>query len=118
MPVLFGCEHFVRVAEGLFSQRVTFPTGEGICKLTINSLLSFTHLLVCLKTGADAFLWAMDQLGYPYLVVGGGSYNATNNKLAEVYKLIGDDVSMVIGDYMSGSSFAPFALANACRSTL
>ncbi|KAA1067267.1 hypothetical protein PGT21_010077 [Puccinia graminis f. sp. tritici] len=79
--ILLGTVHFSRVLDGLFSQKASFPAGEAIW--------------------ADAFMWALNQLEYPFLVVTGADHNETNTRLGEVYELLGPDVKMVIGDYLS-----------------
>ncbi|KAH9813192.1 hypothetical protein DFH28DRAFT_378759 [Melampsora americana] len=33
--VLFGSAHFVRVVDGMFNKKVTFPAGEGISSISI-----------------------------------------------------------------------------------
>ncbi|KAH9454393.1 hypothetical protein Pst134EB_014485 [Puccinia striiformis f. sp. tritici] len=79
--VLLGTVHFSRVLDGIFAKKAAFPAGEAIW--------------------ADAFLWALNQLEYPYLVVDGVDHNETNTRLGEVYELLGPNVKMVIGDYLS-----------------
>lgn len=105
--VLLGTVHFVRVAEGMFDKAATFPAGEGIC-CVLPSLTSVYHsdadTFWLYHVGADALLWALDQLGYPYLIIGGENHNETNAILGRVYELLGEDVSMVLGDFLSGQS--------------
>lgn len=48
-------------------------------------------------------IWALDELGFPYLVAGepGDDHARMNARAAEVHALVGEDVAMVIGDYLS-----------------
>ncbi|PLW41899.1 hypothetical protein PCANC_11038 [Puccinia coronata f. sp. avenae] len=79
--ILLGTVHFSRVLDGIFSKNAAFPAGEAIW--------------------ADAFLWALNQLEYPYLVVDGVDHNETNVRLGEIHSLLAPNVKMVIGDYLS-----------------
>lgn len=79
--MLLGTVHFTRVLQGIFSKKASFPAGEAIW--------------------ADAFLWALNQLEYPFLVVDGADHNETNTRLGDIYKSLGSTVKMVIGDYLS-----------------
>ncbi|OAV94824.1 hypothetical protein PTTG_05190 [Puccinia triticina 1-1 BBBD Race 1] len=79
--LLLGTVHFSRVLDGIFAEKASFPAGEAIW--------------------ADAFMWALNQLEYPYLVVNGADHNETNTRLGEIHSLLGADVKMVVGDYLS-----------------
>ncbi|KNZ62664.1 uncharacterized protein VP01_123g4 [Puccinia sorghi] len=117
LTVLLGTVHFSRVLDGIFNKKAEFPAGEAICKCLFKlsrkkkhpkfSWESFTQLFLVYVlqlaeiSGADAFLWALNQLEYPYLVVDGVDHNETNTRLGEIHSLLGSSVNMVIGDYLS-----------------
>lgn len=79
--ILLGTVHFSRVLDGIFNKNAQFPAGEAIW--------------------ADALMWALNQLEYPYLVVDGVDHNEINTRLGEIHSLLGPSVKMVIGDYLS-----------------
>ena len=105
--MLLGSIHFERVVDGIFKEKTASPSGETICRRADAMLIGFrgTHPLVA---GADALLWALRELEQPFLIVGangGDQQNRdVNTRIGMINALIGDQISMVIGDPQSSKS--------------